>query len=186
MVARSRATNFFRQQQLEGKRLPNKETFNAAGQKLLTDWAIWDSYKLAQLSADGFVLQKRTNPQSCWLTSCWGKRSSGLVFAGDVSGGLGVGLRNMWQSHPAGLEVRNATKSEADLRVWMWSPEAPAMDLRHYDTVAHDLDSSYEDVQPGFSTEGIACEPHRRAHSVPRAPRVHVPSAWGNGADVRV
>jgi hypothetical protein len=26
------------------------------------------------------------------------------------------------------------------------------MDLRHYDTRAHDLDSSYEDVQPGFST----------------------------------
>ena len=31
------------------------------------------------------------------------------------------------------------------------------MDLRHYDTKAHDLDSSYEDVQPGFSTpHGVA------------------------------
>jgi hypothetical protein len=31
------------------------------------------------------------------------------------------------------------------------------MDLRHYDTRAHDLDSSYEDVQPGFSTpHGVA------------------------------
>jgi hypothetical protein len=41
--------------------------------------------------------------------------------------------------------------------VWLWSPDAPTMDLRHYDTKAHDLDSSYEDVQPGFSTpHGIA------------------------------
>ncbi len=40
----------------------------------------------------------------------------------------------------------------AALTVWLWSPDAPAMDLRHYDTKAHDLDSSYEDVQPGFST----------------------------------
>ena len=31
------------------------------------------------------------------------------------------------------------------------------MDLRHYDTKAHGLDSSYEDVQPGFSTpHGVA------------------------------
>jgi hypothetical protein len=137
--------------QLAGKRLPNKEAFNPAGQKLLTDWAIWDSYKLMQISADGFEIQKRTNPQSCWLSACWGKRSSGVVFAGDVSGGLGVGLRNIWQSHPASLEVRNGTQPTADLRVWLWSPDAPAMDMRHYDTKGHDLDSSYEDVQPGFS-----------------------------------
>jgi hypothetical protein len=137
--------------QLAGKRLPNKEAFNPAGQKLLTDWAVWDSYKLMQTSADGFEIQKRTNPQSCWLSACWGKRSSGVVFAGDVSGGLGVGLRNMWQSHPASLEVRNGTQNEADLRVWLWSPDAPAMDMRHYDTKGHDLDSAYEDWQQGFS-----------------------------------
>jgi len=144
--------------QLAGKRLPNKEAFNAAGQNLLTDWAVWDSYKLTQLSADGFEIQKRTNPQSCWLRACWGKRSSGLVFAGDVSGGLSVGLRNMWQSHPASLEVRNASSpSAADLRVWLWSPDAAAMDMRHYDIKGHDLDSAYEDWQPGFSiAHGVA------------------------------
>ena len=32
--------------QLAGKRLANKETFNAAGQKLLSDWAVWDDFKL--------------------------------------------------------------------------------------------------------------------------------------------
>jgi hypothetical protein len=143
--------------QLAGKRIANKETFNAAGQKLLTDWAVWDDFKLVQPNADGFAIQKRTNPQSCWLDVIGGRRSSGFVFAGDVSGGFGVGVKNFWQSHPASLEMRHATTNAADLRVWLWSPDAPAMDLRHYDTRAHDLDSSYEDVQPGFSTpHGVA------------------------------
>ncbi len=143
--------------QLAGKRLPNRESFNEAGQKLLKDWASWNDYKLSQTTADGFSIQKRVNGESCWLDAAAGHRASGLVFAGDVSGGLAVSLRNFWQAHPSGLEVHNATKDTAEVRVWLWSPDAPAMDLRHYDLVngiehAHDLDSSYEDVQPGFST----------------------------------
>lgn len=138
--------------QLAGRRVPNKDTFNAAGQKLISDWATWDAYKLVQASADGFTIQKRTNAESCWLDALSGKRSAGLVFAGDVSGGLAAAVKNFWQSYPASLEVRQATSAAADLYLWLWSPDAPAMDLRHYDTRAHDLDSSYEDVQPGFST----------------------------------
>jgi hypothetical protein len=138
--------------QLAGKRIPNKEAFNAAGQKLLTDWAVWDSYKLVQFTPDGFTLQKRTNPESCWLDVIAGQRASGLAFIGDVSGGLGAGVKDFWQSYPTALEIRNGATSAANLYVWLWSPDVPAMDLRHYDTKAHDLDSSYEDVQPGFST----------------------------------
>jgi len=138
--------------QLAGQRLPNKEEFNQQGRFLLDNWAIWDSYKLVQPTADGFQVHKRTNPQSCWVSAGAGKRASGLVFAGDVSGGLAVAVKNFWQSHPASLEVLNATAPAADLRVWLWSPDAPAMDLRHYDTRNHTLEASYEDVQPGFST----------------------------------
>src|SRR5215471_13792759 len=158
--------------QLAGKRIANKETFNTAGQKLMTDWAVWDDFKLAQTSADGFTIQKRTNPESCWIDVIGGRRSSGLVFAGDVSGGLAVGVRNFWQSHPASLEVRQISSPAAELRVWLWSPEAPAMDLRHYDIKAHDLESSYEDVQPGFSTPyGVA-----RTSELTLFPSVDVPS----------
>ena len=46
---------------------PTKKPSTRAGQKLLTDWAVWDAFKLAQPNADGFTIQKRTNPQSCWL-----------------------------------------------------------------------------------------------------------------------
>ena len=138
--------------QLNGERIPNKEEFNQQGRFLLDNWAIWDSYKLVQSTADGFQIHKRTNPQSCWLFAGAGKRASGLVFAGDVTGGLAVAVKNFWQSHPGALEVLNAAAASADLRVWLWSPDAEAMDLRHYDTRNHTLEASYEDVQPGFST----------------------------------
>ena len=138
--------------QLAGERIPDKEAFDQQGQFLLNNWAVWDSFKLVQLNADGFQVRKRTNPQSCWIFAGAGKRASGLVFAGDVSGGLAVAVRNFWQSHPASLEVWHATAGSAEVRAWLWSPDAPAMDLRHYDTTAHTLAASYEDVQPGFST----------------------------------
>ena len=110
-----------------------------------------------QPNADGFTIVKRTNPQSTWLQAGAGQRASGLVFAGDVSGGLAVSIRNFWQSYPASLEVRHAASGEAELYAWLWSPDGPAMDLRHYDIKAHGLDAVYEDVQPGFSTAtGVA------------------------------
>ena len=143
--------------QLAGKRLPNKSAFDARGKKLLGDWAVWDEYKLVQPTPDAFTVHKRANAQSCFLDAAGGGRASGMVFAGDVSGGLGISLKNFWQSYPASLEVTKASTSQADVHVWMWSPDAPAMDMRHYDTRAHDLDSSYEDVQPGYSTpHGVA------------------------------
>jgi hypothetical protein len=143
--------------QIAGKRVPNQQQVNTRGQNLLSKWAVWDDFRLIQPNADGFTIEKRTNPQSAWLPAGAGKRASGLVFVGDVTGGLGVAVRNFWQSYPVSLEIRKAGSEVAELRAWLWSPDAPAMDLRHYDTVAHGLEEVYEDVQPGFSTpNGIA------------------------------
>ena len=143
--------------QIDGKRVPNREQVNARGQGLLADWAVWSDFKLSQPNADGFTLMKRTNPQSAWISAGAGKRASGLAFVGDVSGGLGVSLKNFWQSYPAALEVKHAGSNSAELTVWLWSPDAAAMDMRHYDTRPHGLDAVYEDVQPGFSTAtGVA------------------------------
>ena len=103
------------------------------------------------------VLGLALSHDSPWIGTFTGTRSGGFVFAGDVSGGIGVGLQDFWQAYPASLEVRQARSDEASLIVWLWSPEAEAMDLRHYDKVAHDLNASYEDVQEGMSTPyGIA------------------------------
>jgi YetA-like protein len=143
--------------QLAGKRVPNRDHLNARSGNLLEQWAVWDAFRLVQPNADGFTIEKRTNSQSAWIPAGAGKRASGLVFVGDVSGGLAMSLKNFWQSYPAALEVQNASTSAAEVTVWLWTPEAPGMDLRHYDIKAHGLEAVYEDVQPGFSTAmGVA------------------------------
>jgi hypothetical protein len=114
--------------------------------------AIWNDFKLTQPNPEGFTIIKRTNPKSTWVSSAAGKRAAGLAFVGDLTGGLAVSVKNFWQSYPAGLEVQNASRPAAELTAWLWSPDGPPMDLRHYDLVAHGLEASYEDVQPGMST----------------------------------
>jgi hypothetical protein len=143
--------------QLAGQRVPNRAQMTRQGVTMVSNWAVWDDFKLVQLNPDGFTIHKRTNPQSTWLFSAAGKRASGMVFVGDVTGGLSVSVKNFWQSYPAELHIQHASADAAQLSAWLWSPEAPAMDLRHYDTRAHGLEAAYEDVQPGNSTPyGIA------------------------------
>jgi len=121
------------------------------------EFAIWSDYKLVQATPDGFTITKRTNPRSAWLFAAAGRRASGLAFVGDVSGGLAISVKNFWQSYPSEFEVRGTASETAELTAWLWSPEAPAMDLRHYDTRAHGLNATYEDVQPGLGTPfGVA------------------------------
>jgi hypothetical protein len=138
--------------QIAGRRMPNKSELDANSQRTLAALTAWDDFRLIQPNAGGFTIEKRTGPKSAWISAGAGKRGTGLVFAGDTSGGLAVGLKNFWQSYPASLEVRHARSDAAELRVWFWSPDAPAMDLRHYDTVAHGLNATYEDPEPDLST----------------------------------
>jgi hypothetical protein len=141
------------EKQLTGERIAERETFSERQQFLLDHWATWNDFKLQQLNADGFRVQKRTNDESAWIDAGYGKRSEGMAFVGDVSGGLAICVRNSWQSFPSALEAHNVKTDTAQLKAWLWSPEAEAMDMRHYDTIpwGHTLRASYEDVQPGFS-----------------------------------
>jgi hypothetical protein len=145
--------------QLAGDRMPDRKDLSDDAVNLLDHWAVWTGFRLIQPNADGFTIEKRTNAESSWIPAGAGERSSGLVFAGDVSGGLAVGVKDFWQSYPSSIEIHDADKDEATMNVWLWSPNAPVMDMRHYDTLdwGHGLDAVYEDVQPGFSTPyGIA------------------------------
>jgi len=143
--------------QLAGRRVPNKEQVDRRAQNLLSMWAVWDEFRLIQPNADGFTIEKRTNRRAAGSLpgQANGHRDWSLQAMYQVD--WGVAIRNFWQSYPASLEVRNAGSEAAELRAWLWSPDAPAMDLRHYDTKAHGLEEVYEDVQPGLSTpHGIA------------------------------
>ncbi len=145
------------EQQMQGIKIPPFEDFDEKGQDLIKNWASWDSYRLSQLSPDAFSIRKRTHDTNPWIGTFSGTRSSGYVFAGDVSGGIGVALKNFWQSFPSTLEITGACTPTATLTVWLWSPEAEPMDLRHYDNIGHDLNAAYEDIQEGMSDPyGIA------------------------------
>ncbi|MCC5835576.1 MAG: Tat pathway signal sequence domain protein [Opitutales bacterium] len=126
----------------------------------------WGDYTLSQLSANAFTIRKRTQAGHAWVPAAQGKRSAGLGYVGDTSGGVAFGMRDFWQAHPSQLDIRNAHTEAATVTLWLWSPEAPAMDLRFYhdglgqETHAQQLDAmdvTYEDYEPGFGTPvGIA------------------------------
>ena len=143
--------------QLVGKRIPNLDQLGPKEKAQFQTIAVWDGFKLAQLAPDSFTLDKRTGAASSWLHISNGHRARGFAFVGDVSGGLAVGIKNFWQKYPSALEIDGASKPAGELKVWFWSPDAPPMDLRHYDTIGHDGTISYEDHQEGYSTPyGVA------------------------------
>ncbi len=78
-------------------------------------------------------------------------------YAGDTSGGLAIGMRNFWQLAPTALEIQNAAQDAAQMTLWLWSPDVPAMDLRPYDDKFHAGEATYEDWEPGYGdATGVA------------------------------
>ena len=146
----------WRAMQMEGRQV-DADAFPPRVRQMLGDWAQWDGYRLSQLTDNSFSIRKRATSVSPWLGTLTGMRSPGYAFVGDTQGGIGVALKDFWQSYPSTIEVGKARGNEAELTLWLWSPEAEPMNLCHYDTIAHGLRASYEDVQEGLSTPyGIA------------------------------
>ena len=147
----------FEARQVQGQRIPEPSFFDEKNQQLLQHWARWNTFRLSQPNDQGYAIQKRAHANNQWVGTHTGQRAEGYAFLGDVSGGLGLSVKDFWQSYPASLQVDSATHEVAYLTAYLWSPDAGPMDLRHYDNVAHDLNASYEDVQEGMSTPyGIA------------------------------
>jgi YetA-like protein len=152
--------------QYEGKKLPDPSTWDQRVTTRLQYIPHWGDYTLAQLSADGFTVRKRTRKGYGWIGAGGGRRASGFGYVGGASGGLSFGLRDFWEKHPAQLDIRHAHTDAAEVTLWLWSPEAQPMDLRFYhdgmgqDTYAEQLEGlniTYEDHEPGFGTPyGIA------------------------------
>lgn len=152
--------------QVAGQPTPPLDTWATAVSQRLHLIPAWGDYTLTQLSADGFQIRKRTRSGHGWIPAGAGRRASGLAYVGGSSGGLAVGLRDFWQRHPTQLDIRGAATDAATLTVWLWSPEAPPMDLRFYhdgmgmETHAEELQGleiTYEDYEQGFGTpHGIA------------------------------
>ena len=130
---------------------------DAMSRSILEQIASWNSFRLSQLSPNGFSIRKRTTSVSPWIGTIEGHRAPGLVAVGDKTKGVAFHLTDFWQSYPSTLEVDDARKDTSVVSLHLWSAEAEAMSFAHYDTIPHGLEASYEDVQPGMSTaDGIA------------------------------
>lgn len=156
--------------QMAGEPIEGLDTLGERQRALVRDWAAWDGYRLSQLNDLGYTIRKRAKGpltrrgeagaerfMTPWVGTFAGLRAEGSAYVGDTDGGLAVTLHDFWQSCPSTLLVDGATTDEAELTVWLWSPEAEPMDLRHYDVEPHGLEAAYEDVQEGMSSPyGIA------------------------------
>jgi hypothetical protein len=150
-----------RSAQLAGTKLPDPSTWDQRVTTRLQYIPEWGDYTLSQLSADGFALRKRTKKGFGWVSADQGRRASGLAYVGGVSGGFAFGLKDFWQRHPTQLDIRAANTAEAEVTIWLWSPQAGAMDMRFYhdgmgqDTYPEQLEGlniTYEDYEPAFGT----------------------------------
>jgi hypothetical protein len=155
-----------KQRQLAGEACPPLDQFPNVVRDNLELIPAWGDYTLSQSGPDSFEIRKRTKPGCGWITADHGGRASGLGYIGGASGGVAFGLRDFWQRFPTQLDIRNAATDTAEVTLWMWSPDAPAMDLRFYhdemgmetyEQQTKGLETTYEDYENGFGTPvGVA------------------------------
>ncbi len=144
-------------QPLIARRRIDLTTMDSVTQSMIRNIAQWDGFRLTQLTPNAYSIRKRTGSLSPWIGTMEGRRSDGTVTVGDSTSCMSFTLKDFWQSCPSSLQVDGARSDTADVCISLYAPEAEAFSFAHYDTIAHTLDASYEDVQPGLSTAvGIA------------------------------
>lgn len=122
--------------------------------------AVWGNYRLTQESEDYFRVEKQSTDRLAPVRVGKGRRSRGLLYAGDESGGTAVSLRGFWQKYPAALEVDGVESGAAALTAWCWAESVEPMDLRHYAAGCF-VDSAYEGFDEMRATpEGVANTSH--------------------------
>ncbi|MBB5803757.1 hypothetical protein F4560_003525 [Saccharothrix ecbatanensis] len=150
-----------RKAQVEGQATPSVQTWDTRVSSRLHLIPAFGDYSLRQVTADGFQIRKRTKAGHGWIPVDSGGRAGGLGYVGGPSGGFAFGMRNFWQLNPTQLDIRGAAGETAEVTLWLWSPDAGAMDLRFYhdgmgqDTYPEQLEGleiTYEDYEPGFGT----------------------------------
>lgn len=123
---------------------------------MTSDMTEWNDFKISQLSSNRYDIYKRTGPGRVYVRGAAGDRAMGVVYGGDARHGLAIAKKDFWQKFPAGFEVKNMLKEKAQVVAWLYSPDGPAMDFRHYDDKTH-LTLCYEGFDEMRSTAyGIA------------------------------
>jgi len=149
---RPRTTVEMRQQQVDGETIAPDGMVAAASAEL----PVWNRYALTQLTADSFHIGKQTKKECCMIDVQTGHRAPGSMAVTGEDGGIMIGMKDFWQRFPSGLEAAELAQDTAACYAWFRSPQAAAMDFRHYDTRSYWL-SNYEGYpDAGPSADGIA------------------------------
>ena len=155
-----------RDAQVAGIKTPALETWDRRASDRLHLIPAFGDYTLTQLTSEGFSIAKRTKPGCSWVHAATGGRSDGGGYVGGTSGGVAFAVRDFWKKPPAQIDIRSADTDTAEVTLWLYSPQAPALDMRFYhdglgmDTYPEQIEGlniTYEDYEPGYgSPTGIA------------------------------
>ena len=126
--------------------------------KMLEDVPFWSEYTLCQDSPSHFRIRKKLAGEDlCYIDSLHGNRSAGGGAFGSEYGSVTVAVRDFWEKYPSGLEFKGLAGDSAECTLWFWSPEAGAMDFRHYARRGYNQ-VCYEGYDyKGATADGIAC-----------------------------
>ncbi len=125
---------------------------------MLKDVPVWSEYVLYQDSVSHFGIQKKLEGENlCYIDCMHGSRTAGGGAFGSEYGSVTVAVRDFWEKYPSGLSVKGLDGERAECTLWFWSPQAPAMDFRHYASRGYNQ-VCYEGYDyKGASPDGIAC-----------------------------
>lgn len=115
-----------------------EETLREGVKQAFGNMPTWSNYHICQDSAEHFSIRKRTKYENCCYLDCLhGKRAKGAAAVAGEDGGIAVALRDFWQKYPSGIWIDKADADCAEVTVWLWTPDAEAMDYRHYDITGY-------------------------------------------------
>ncbi|MBQ3301925.1 MAG: LAGLIDADG family homing endonuclease, partial [Eggerthellaceae bacterium] len=60
------------------------------------------------------------------------------MYIGDENGGIGVCMRHFFEKAPSAINVTGLSTDEATVTAWIHPDDVLPLDMRHYDTIAHD------------------------------------------------
>lgn len=119
--------------QMDGKILALDPEKDAAALEAAAHMPIWGEYRLLQDSPSHFSVRKKVGKDGlCYLESLHGNRAPGCFAAAGEDGGVMISGKDFWQKYPQSLAVKQADRDCFQAEFWFWSPDAEAMDFRHY------------------------------------------------------
>ncbi len=102
------------------------------------DIPVWDSYRLYQSSSKFFQVKKKVQKERVsYIDANFGGRAKGVMCIDSENGAVALATKDFWQKYPSSLWADDINSDESKLTMWFWSPEAEALDYRHYDDIGH-------------------------------------------------